>query len=185
MSTLPGLQECLNRHDRAIRKAESRFSSLTADQLNLRPAPNAWGVGLCLEHIMVTDQTYFPVFEVLMADNYQFGIWAGISPFSALLGRKLAAEMLAEDIAPSVAPAAFKPNEQKLVDAGIVSRFVVHGRSMQTQLSGLANLNPKIVVASPAFGLITYPLADCIRILCGHTVRHVDQAERALITLGI
>ena len=183
MSTLPTIAQCIELHAQAVNKADVLFSGLTQAQLNQRPSPGTWGVGLCLEHLLVTDSTYGPIIDLLLNQTYKPSLWSRISPFSTLIGQKLATEMLTENIAPAKVPPAFKPNEQQTVGADIVVRFVAHGHQLQGQLHQLANLDQALVVPSPALGLITYTLSDCIRILCGHTARHVRQAERALAAI--
>ena len=47
--------------------AEEAFGVLTAEQLNWKPAENSWSVGQCFEHIIKTNNEFYPEFEKLAA----------------------------------------------------------------------------------------------------------------------
>ena len=46
--------------DASDRQANDVARGLSAEQLNWRPAPDAWSVGQCLEHLYKTNQVYLP-----------------------------------------------------------------------------------------------------------------------------
>ena len=41
------------------------FGSLSAAQLNWKPAPKSWSVAQCFDHLITTHSLYFPEFERL------------------------------------------------------------------------------------------------------------------------
>lgn len=171
-------------HLATVQRAQARFGQLSAAQINHRPAPDKWSIGLCLEHLMVTDATYTPAFSAILAGTYRPTLWGRISPFSGYLGAMLVRETGAEVQRPAQSPPAFRPSESSHLPADIVQRFVAHGHELNAVLAKLTVTDTTVIIASPALGLITYPLSQCIEILVRHTERHVRQAERVMESEG-
>src|SRR5215469_11734551 len=46
--------------DTSDQRAKELIAGLTTEQLNWRPAPGAWSVGQCLEHLCITNEVYLP-----------------------------------------------------------------------------------------------------------------------------
>ena len=171
-------------HIASVKRAQALFVQLSAAQLNFRPAPDKWSIGLCLEHLMVTDATYSGTFSAILDGTYRPSVWGRISPFSGYLGKMLVRETGAEVKRPAQSPPAFRPSESSNLPADMVQRFVAHGTELNGVLDRLSRTDTSVIIASPALGLITYPLSDCIEILSRHTERHVRQAERVMSAQG-
>lgn len=133
---------------------------------------------------MVTDTTYSPTFDALLAGTYRPSLWGRISPFSGYLGRMLVRETGAEVRRPAQSPPAFRPSGSSNLPADMVQKFVAHATELNNVLGRLSQTDTSVIIASPALGLITYPLSDCIAILVHHTERHVRQAERVMKAEG-
>ena len=171
-------------HAATVQRAATLFGQLSTEQINWKPAPDKWGVGLCLEHLIVTDNTYRPLFASILAGTYSPALWTRISPFSAWFGRWLVREMGATVNKPIESPAAFRPQPTKVMPSTQVAEYVKHGMEMNHLLAQLAATDTKVCIPSPAMALITYPLADCIELMVKHHARHMAQAERAMLLPG-
>ena len=57
------LQPLLERIDAVTSAAKDEFCALSATQLNWKPHPESWSIGQCLDHLITTNNTYFPMLE--------------------------------------------------------------------------------------------------------------------------
>jgi hypothetical protein len=164
----------------ATTRVEDACGSLTDFQLNWRPDPKTWSVGLILEHLITTNRTYFPVFREIAEGKYKMKFWTRISPLSGSLGKSMVKTLGPDTSKTYLSPPAFRPTRSK-VDAQVIARF----REMQEELIGLIQRMDKVdldktKISSPASGFITYSLHHAIRIVDLHEARHLQQADRLI-----
>ncbi len=171
------LHICLGRLD--------QFNDLRPDQLMWKPAPHRWSIAQCLDHLIVSNECYFPVLDRLSGDRYRATFWEQWSPFSKSIGRNMVATLGPEVRRPFKAPKLFQPRQKDVKDDAIVDRFRKHQEALIRKLEAI-RVQPlnKVVVTSPVAGLITIPLTDVLEILAGHEERHLSQAERLLADAG-
>lgn len=176
----PYLLPLLEQFESNTQRVKDLFSDLSADQLNWKPAPESWSIAQCLDHLMVSNRTYFPTFKALASQSYKPSFWTRISPFSNYLGNFLLDYTTAEGKSKGKAPAAFKPSNSSL-PSDVVSLFVQHQQELRDLVERLDMWQDhRIAIASPAAGFLTYKLDTCINILAQHEARHIRQAERIL-----
>ncbi|MBA2335263.1 MAG: DinB family protein, partial [Blastocatellia bacterium] len=51
------------------------FGNFSAEQLNWQPAENAWSVGQCFEHLIKTNEQFYPEFEKIAAGTRKNTFW--------------------------------------------------------------------------------------------------------------
>ncbi len=171
--------------DRTASDACSTFGSLTAMQLNWKPAPKSWSVAQCLDHLIKTHSLYFPLFERMASGEWKPSLWAKISPFSGFFGRFLVKGLdPANQKKMKTTPKAFPSSSE--IDVGIVQRYVEHQAQMIEAIRRVPDsIDPRTaIITSPLLAAITYSLDDCYTILAEHGVRHFDQAQRVMATSG-
>lgn len=156
------------------------FGTLNSHQLNWQPAADSWSIGLCLLHLITTNQSYFDTLDQLAAGTYQPGFWGKFRGLSRFWGK-----MLIEGSGPEVkrkmkAPRAFRP-AQSQVGEDIVDRFQQTQQALVQRMEKIQHLPAeKVIIASPANRMLTYSLADAITLLYVHEQRHIQQAQRVL-----
>ncbi len=177
LTAIDRLRVCQDRLD--------RFKDLRPDQLLWKPAPHRWSIAQCLDHLIVSNECYFPVLDRLSGDRYQATFWERWSPFSKSIGRNMVATLGPKVRRPFKAPKIFQPRQQEVKDAAILDRFRKHQEALIRKLEAIRveSLN-KVVVTSPVAGLITIPLTDVLEILPGHEERHLSQAAGLLAEVG-
>ena len=57
----------------------AQFGTLTNDQMNWKPNPNTWSIAQNLDHLIVVNETYYPVLSALKEGKYK-------TPFIAKIG---------------------------------------------------------------------------------------------------
>ena len=157
--------------------ASSEFGALTHEQLNWKPAPDRWSVAQCLDHLMVIDAGYFPVFRRIADGGYESPFWR------RLLFPKAFGSMVLKAVEPQ-APRAFKTSSAAQpargdIGADIVRRFETHQRTMAEHLERLeAKRASDLVIGSPVFPAASYSILSAARIMVAHARRHMLQARR-------
>lgn len=158
-------------------EARSTFGKLTPAQLNWKPSAERWSVAQCFDHLLTTNQGYFPTIE---------GVLAGIKPtfwqrMPILPG--LAAKLLIKSLDPKSsrkikAPAKFQP-VQSDISASVIDDFVDQQAKIIEKMSATEHLDlEKIIITSPIAAAVTYSLMDAYRIIVVHERRHFEQAKR-------
>jgi len=162
-------------------QVDERFGGLKEAQLNWRPSPDQWSIGLCLRHLITTNQTYFPVLDQIATGTFTPSIWSKIPGASTYFGK-----MILKMVSPETrhqkgkSPKAFTPIVDA-VEADIVSQFLVHQQALLGKLKAVEEADHrKLMITSPAAFFLTYSLYDTLHILAAHEARHMLQAVEVL-----
>lgn len=159
--------------------AHSTFGGLTGDQLNWKPGEKSWSVGQCLDHLIKTNEQFYPEFETLASGNRQNSFFENWSPFSGFFGRFLI-KAVTEDSKKAKAPskAIVPPSD---IAADIVDRFASHVGEVNKKVEAVAEADrEKTIVTSPFLAIFTYKLDDAYTVLVEHSKRHIRQAKRVM-----
>lgn len=157
--------------------AQASFGSLSSEQLNWKPSETGWSVGQCFEHIIKTNEQFYPEFEKLANGTRKNSFIENYSPLTGFFGRFLI-KAVSEDSKKAKAPS------QKIVppsdvNADIIGRFASHIDDVSRRVESCASADrQKTVVTSPFLAIFTYRLDDAYTVLVEHTRRHFRQAKR-------
>jgi DinB family protein len=151
------------------------FGSLRVAEQNLKPADDKWSIAQCLDHLIVSNETYVPAFHALLNGSYRQTFWQTINPFTGFIGKKGLAFLKAGKTKLK-APAIFKPSERVSKD-NVVDRFVVHQEKMKSLFDKMESggFQDKII-SSPVANVLTLKIGDVMNIIVEHELRHVKQA---------
>jgi hypothetical protein len=168
----------------AAGKVREQLAGLSDTQLNWKPGPDTWSAGQCLEHLIVSNSTYFPTFEKIARGEYKMSTWERWSPLSGIWGRMLANQLQEEVKMKMKTPAVFEPTHSHL-DVSVFKRFDDHLHTFAGHLQSFRSMDlDRIVITSPAASMITYSLRHAIMILVPHLHRHINQAIRLKSATG-
>lgn len=153
------------------------FGGLSAAQLNWKPNDRNWSVGQCLEHLIITDELYFPNIQKVLDGDHRNNFFSAI-PFSTNIIAALMKNSLRPDQKRKMKT--FKVFEPTASDIGpdIVNSFLSHQEmliAMAIAAKGL-DLN-KIKISEPISPVLNLRLIDAFEILLFHEQRHVVQAK--------
>ena len=164
--------------------ARASFGGLSAEQLNWKAAQKTWSVAQCLDHVIVTNSLYLPLFEKLRTGEFKDTFWQRISPLSGYFGRYLIKSIDPANVKPMKTTSRAFP-ASSAIDAGIVDRYTAHQQEMVDALRKLpADLDTSMILTSPLMGLVTYSLADALTFTPMHCERHINQAKRVMAEPG-
>jgi len=154
------------------------FAQLTEDQLNWRTSESSWSIGQCLQHLLKTNEAYFPAIEKIMATGYRATFWEKNSPFTGTVGKSMIEQLGTRVIKRFKAPRLFLPSSRP-ISTSVVEEAVHHLNTFDTLIKRIEEHSAmNSVLRSPVSGLITIRVQDVLTSLFGHAGRHLEQAER-------
>lgn len=160
---------------------QASFGGLSSEQLNHKAEIMSWSVAQCLEHIIKTNELFYPEFDKLATGTRKNSFIESYSPLSGFFGRFLI-KAVSEDSKKSKAPSNAIVPPSKVSD-DIVNRFAIHIDEVNRRVESCAGADrQKTVVTSPFLMFATYTLDDAYTAMVEHTRRHVRQAKRVMET---
>jgi uncharacterized damage-inducible protein DinB len=178
------IQEMFSKAREAGEKVQQSFAALTYDQLNWKPAADAWSIGQCLDHLVVSDSLYFPAFKRITSGNFRMNWWQNWNPFSNLFAKMLITSTGERVNKKLKSPRVFTPTASDVL-AGMVQNYQANLDKLTNYISECRNTDiDKVQITSPVSRVITYSLRSAITILVHHEHRHVNQAIKVMMTPG-
>jgi hypothetical protein len=159
--------------------AAETFGALSGEQLNWKPGEKSWSIAQCLDHLILTNQQFYPEFDKLAGGDRRNTFWQNYSPFTGFFGRFLI-KAVTEDSKKAKAPSKkiVPPSD---LPADIVEQFQANVAEVCEKVFSVAGADrQKVVVSSPFLAVMTYKLDDAYSVLVEHTKRHIRQAKRVM-----
>ena len=166
-----------------VEDARTSFGSLSGEQLNWKPTAESWSVAQCLDHLIKTNEQFYPEFEKLASGSRKNTFWQNYSPFTGMGGRFLINAVMNDSKkvkAPSkdIVPASDVPQD-------IVERFTANIGEVVEKIATCSSADlRKTVVSSPFLAVMTYRLDDAYTVIVEHSKRHIRQAKRIIGSEG-
>ncbi len=178
------IENLIARIDEVTRKTAEEFSPLTAAQLNWKPSEKSWSIAQCLDHIIVSNETYFAQLETVINNRWQNSFYQNIPLLPKFWGSMIMKGVSPDSKRKSKTFKVFYPASSG-IPVTIVKELASHNQTLKgfMEKSSHANLG-RIVFTSPASKLITLRLKDVFKILTNHEERHLLQAKRVKETAG-
>lgn len=172
------MQTYLDSISEATGKFQRAFADCTVAQLNWKPSPDSWSIGQIIDHIIVTNETYYPIFAELRAGTYRPAFTAKIPFFPKLIGNMLVNSVKPSTTRKQKTVPVFEPGTSEIL-GDILTRFIKH----QSELEDLFRtswefVSPKIIIGSPANRNLVYSTQHAVDLITWHEHRHFDQALR-------
>jgi len=167
----------------AAADARETFGGLSTEQLNWKPGEKSWSVAQCLEHLILTNEQFYPEFDKLAAGSRKNTFWQNYSPLTGFFGRFLI-KAVTEDSKKAKAPSKsiVPPSD---LPANIVEKFEKNIAEVNEKIQECAGADrQKTVVTSPFLAVMTYKMDDACTVLVEHTKRHIRQAKRVMAADG-
>lgn len=158
--------------------ARRMFGGLSARQLNWKPSAAEWSVAQCFDHLIVTNEFFFPLLEQVTRGERRSGLWERLSPLSGFFGRMVIKSVESQGGRKFKAPAKLLPSSSE-VDGRVIERFAEHQDELAKRMLATEDLDLSgIRITSPIAAFVTYSLLDGYRIVVAHERRHFAQARR-------
>ena len=172
----PFLKEIISQLDKVSEKVNTNFGHLNITQLNWKPDSNDWSIGQCLDHLIVTNHQYFPIFESFANGTKRQNIFERMGLLSSVWANLLKKATQPESKRKVKTASAFEPSESAVSDS-IIEDFLKMNEVLKAIVIKMDSLHlEKIIMSSPISNLIVYSLKDACIILAKHEERHFNQA---------
>jgi len=172
------IKTILQKGKEAKEKVKFAFSNICLEQLNWKPAPESWSIAQCLEHLIISDSSYFSDLEKITEGIYKMNFWEKHSPFSGVCGRILNDQLQEQVRKKMTAPKKLRPatSEMKIE---LIERYHKNLDSFLDYISNCKDIDiDKTIITSPIIRIVTYSLRDAIHFLIQHEHRHINQGIR-------
>jgi hypothetical protein len=162
------------------RQSLSEFGSLTSEQLNWKPNPNTWSIAQNLDHLIVVNETYYPVLASLKAGTYRTPFIARIGFVVSFFGKTILKAVQPDRKKKMKTFPIWEPTKSNVI-GDILNRFQNHQNELIQKIEDAKVLVGKgIVISSPANKSIVYKLETAFDIIVSHEQRHLEQAKEIL-----
>jgi hypothetical protein len=166
--------------DRTTGAFREQFGSLTGAQLNWKPDPNTWSIAQNIDHLIVINETYFPLLEDMRAGRLPLPWYARVGFLVSFFGKMILKASDPNRKNKTKTFSIWEPTESKL-PADILDRFAEHQEELKRQIEASAGFVEKgTVISSPANRNIVYKLETAFDIITAHELRHLEQAKEVL-----
>ena len=184
LALTPEIDNFRNQFEQLSQEADRLVTPLNEKQFHWRPAPEAWGVADCLEHLNVVARLYLPSLDEGIADAIRRGQYAEgpfvYNWFSRLFVKSMEppARLKMKAPKPFVPGAARTRHEIMAAFRAYQVQFIDRLR----QANGLDLARAR--VTSPASRWIRLPLGAAFALTTAHERRHLWQARNVTALVG-
>jgi len=176
------LEGVLTEFEGVTEDARSTFGSLTAEQLNWKPGPDSWSIAQCLDHLIRSNEEFYPELDKLVAGTRKNSFWQAWSPLSSIAGSFLVGTLKKDGNKVKTNQKMTPPSE---IDGDIVERFLNHQAEFTEKLGAASSVEwRKVVLTSPFVKIMTYRMDVGLQALIEHEKRHLRQARRVMASDG-
>lgn len=170
-------EKWLTQLDQVTAAFRDAFGTLSGEELNWKPDGETWSIAQNIDHLIVTNSTYFPIIRKIRQNNYEIP-WIGrVDWICAWLGRTILNSVQPDRQKKMKTFPIWEPSVSD-VSADIVHRFEKHQTAVKQMISECEDLlRKKMVISSPANKFIVYKLETAFDIIVTHERRHLEQAR--------
>jgi hypothetical protein len=169
--------------DKITQEFISYFSELNAAQMNWKPNSDTWSIAQNIDHLMVINNSYFPIIESLQRGNYKTLFLSKIGFAVSFFGNIILKAVQPDRKKKIKTFSIWEPSKSEIPDV-ILTTFKNHQAELKLLIENSKELLEKgAVISSPANKHIVYTLEKAFEIIITHEQRHFEQAKEVLALL--
>ncbi len=162
-----------------------KFSHLGERELNWKPNARTWSIAQNIDHLMVVNETYFPVLASLKEGAYKPPFIAKLDFMVSFIGKTVLRAVNPDRKKRMKTFPIWEPALSE-VKGDILQSFKNHQNELKHQIETSNELIEKgTIISSPANRNIVYKLETAFDIIVAHERRHLEQASEILNNLNI
>lgn len=166
--------------DEITRQSMNEFGTLTIEELNWKPNSTTWSIAQNIDHLIVVNETYYPILESLKAGNYKAPFIAKIGFIVSFIGKTVLKAVLPNRQKKMKTFPIWEPTSSNL-NVDILTRFQIHQKTLIQKIEEAKGLVENgVVISSPANSNIVYKLETAFDIIVSHEQRHLEQSKELL-----
>lgn len=156
------------------------FRGVSSDQLNWKPNSDTWSIAQNIDHLIVINESYFPIIDALHKGTYKPPLIGSIGFVVSFMGNTILKSVQPDRRKKIKTFPIWEPAGSEIPE-GILDRFDDHQRTLKNKMANAADLLDKgAVISSPANRHIVYKLEKAFEIIIAHERRHFEQAQEVL-----
>ncbi|MCO5260393.1 MAG: DinB family protein [Crocinitomicaceae bacterium] len=169
--------------DKITKDFNSQFGHLSIEQLNWKPNQQTWSIAQNMEHLIVVNETYYPVLASLNIKTYKTPLIGKIGFIVSFLGKTVLNAVKPDRKKKMKTFSIWEPTKSEIND-DILKRFENHQTILKQKIDASKEFIEKgVVISSPANRNIVYKLETAFDIIISHEQRHLEQAREILLLL--
>ena len=158
----------------------TEFGTLTNEQLHWKPNPHTWSIAENLDHLIVLNESYYPILESLKAGSYQTPFIAKINFIVSFLGNTILKSVQPDRRKKMKTFQMWEPSKSNEIN-DIINRFNIHQHELILKIEEASVYIEKgCIISSPANKNIVYSLETAFDIIVSHEQRHLEQSKELL-----
>lgn len=156
------------------------FGGLSGEQINWKPNAKDWSVGQCFEHLIVTNELYFPNIQKVVDGAHRNNFFSKI-PFAVdLIAGLMKNSLKPEQPRKMKTFKIFEPAASDIADT-IIADFSAHQQKLIALIEAANDFDiHQIKIAEPLSATLNLRLNDAFEILVMHEKRHFQQSARVM-----
>lgn len=159
------------------------FTHLSGTELNWKPNAKTWSIGQNVEHLIIINQTYFPILDRLDKGTYKAPFIGRFGFMTKMLGNFILTSVLPETAKKTKTIPIWEPSASEIPE-DILTQFAAHQEVLAEKVAASRpHLEAGAVIASPANRHIAYTLERAFEIIVAHEKRHLKQAKEVMKTM--
>jgi hypothetical protein len=173
-------KDFIHRLDELTLKFNKVFGELSEPKIHWKPNAETWSIAQNLEHLILINQSYFPMIDGLRNKDHKKPFTAKLGFLVNFFGRAILKSVQPENIKKTKTFFIWKPSENSASE-NILARFNEHQEKLKQKIVESEDLlKQKAVISSPANPKIVYKLDAAFKIILAHEERHFQQAKKLL-----
>ena len=153
------------------------FGDLSFEQLNWKPNAETWSIAENIDHLIVINETYFPVVDSIRKGTYKMPFLGKFGWIVAFFGRTVLAAVQPDRKKKIKTFPIWEPRKSR-VSIEILDRFKEHQSELKSMIENSQDLVKKgMVISSPANKNLVYTLEKAFEIIVAHEKRHFEQSK--------
>lgn len=172
----------LDEIDKITVQFNEAFGDLTDDELHFKPDEESWSIAQNMDHLITTNESYYPVIEAAKNGDYKAPFIGKIGLFPNVLGYLMLKVVQPHSKKKIKTFTTWKPTGNY---PDILKAFSEHQAGLKKKIEDSKELLAKnTVISSPASKYIVYKLDKAFDIIVAHEKRHFEQANDVLQKLN-
>lgn len=156
------------------------FGSLTEQELNWKPRADVWSIAQIIDHLIITNRSYFPEIEKARSGIYKLPLTAKFNFLVNFFGDLVYKSMLPENSRKIKTFPVWQPANSN-ISKNIIQKFIDNQSELKKLIKDNTDLiEKKTVILSPANRIIVYRLDKAFEIIIAHEFRHLKQADEMI-----
>jgi len=166
--------------DKITEQFIANFRTLSPEQLNWKPDSHTWSIAENIHHLIVVNETYYPVLASLKQRTYKTPLIAKLGFVVSLLGKTVLNAVKPDRKKKMKTFSIWQPGVS-LIKEDILAQFEKHQTELKLKIDGSKELVEEgAIISSPANRNIVYKLETAFDIIVSHEQRHFEQAKDVL-----